>query len=276
MTRASALPQVDVTNTAVIDSVTPDPNPTNNTSTSVTAAQTANLRITKGGPARAAAGSLIRYTIIVTNEGPLVADAVQVQDALPPYLTLAGADPPQANGSTTSPRWLLGTLAPGESASLSLDVRVAASAPSGTVLNTATTETTTPERRMDDNTASWPTLIDTPGATAVTLAYLRAQRTSEGVAVTWQTLMEHDTAAFRVLRASSASGEGTVEVGRAESQGSGGGSYRLVDPNPPATPTWYWLVEVERDGTEQSYGPVAAATAGARSVYLVYLPDVAR
>ena len=38
VTRASALPQVDVTNTAVIGSVTPDPNLANNTSTSLTAA----------------------------------------------------------------------------------------------------------------------------------------------------------------------------------------------------------------------------------------------
>jgi uncharacterized repeat protein (TIGR01451 family) len=275
-TTAGTQPQIDVTNTAVITSVTPDPNPANNTSTSVTAAQTANLRIAKGGPARAAAGSLIRYTITVTNEGPLAAEAVQVQDALPPYLTLAAADPPPANGSTINPRWLLGTLAAGQSARISLDVRVAASAPGGSVLNTATTETTTPERRTDDNTASWSTLIETPGTTAVTLAYLRAERTGEGVAVTWQTLLEHNTAGFRVLRASSPSAQAASEVGRLESRGSGGGSYRLLDASPPDAPAWYWLVEVERDGSEHSYGPVTTTAPGARGVYLVFLPRVER
>jgi uncharacterized repeat protein (TIGR01451 family) len=273
---AGGAAQVDVTNTVTIAATTSDPAPDNNTDTSTVTAETANLIIGKIGPAHATAGDLIRYSVVVTNEGPLAAEHVIVHDTLPPYLTFAASVPAPAALSATSPAWDLGTLAAGESRTITIDARVAPTTPSGTLVNRVSTESITPERREDDNTASWPTLVETPGTTAVTLAYLRAERTDGGVAVRWQTLLEHNTARFRLVRAASNNlAEGLV-VGQIASLGSGGGVYGLLDRDAPAGRLWYWLIEVERDGDELVYGPTATPITTEEVVSLLYLPLVRR
>ena len=65
-----------------------DANTTNNTATSsVPLTPSADLQITKAGPANAVAGTNIVYTITVTNAGPSDATGVTLADPTPPGLT---------------------------------------------------------------------------------------------------------------------------------------------------------------------------------------------
>ncbi len=73
--------------TAVASSQTPDPDTSNNTGTAtVTVTPSADLAIVKTISANPAPlnGAVTYYTIVVTNNGPSVASAVTVADALPP------------------------------------------------------------------------------------------------------------------------------------------------------------------------------------------------
>jgi uncharacterized repeat protein (TIGR01451 family) len=79
----------NVANTASVASTggtpTPDPNNANNSSTATTPVgpASADLSITKVGPAKVFRGTPVVYTITVTNNGPTGANAVQVVDPTP-------------------------------------------------------------------------------------------------------------------------------------------------------------------------------------------------
>ena len=115
---------------------------------------------------------------------------------------------------------------------------------------------------------------------AVDLAYLRAERQGDGtVLVRWGTLEERKTDRFVIKRTSTPTlTANAVIVGERKSLGSAGGDYRVPDANAPAptSGTWYyWLVEVETDGTETVYGPASTAPS-TTSTYARYLPLVRR
>src|SRR5262249_9004639 len=78
-----------IANTAPASSTTPDPDAGNNTqSASVSVgAPSADLAVTKSGPATVTPGGMAVYTITVTNNGPSDADAVSVADPTPAGLT---------------------------------------------------------------------------------------------------------------------------------------------------------------------------------------------
>lgn len=91
---------------------------------SVTVAQTAaKLAITKVGPSKARAGSLVRYTISVRNTGTGEAKNVMVTDIVPAGLTLVS---PRGTVRGNTVTWSVGTLAPG--ASKTITVRMHAKA----------------------------------------------------------------------------------------------------------------------------------------------------
>lgn len=115
-----------------------------------------------------------------------------------------------------------------------------------------------------------------PTPTSVVLAYLKAERQSEqSVKVRWGTLSERDTDRFIVKRTTAESlTADAVVVGTVDSIGSAGGDYSLMDTDAPAD-AYYWLVEVELDGTERVYGPVRAENSLSDLIH-VYLPLVRR
>ncbi|WP_242241982.1 DUF6923 family protein [Bacillus cereus group sp. BfR-BA-01309] len=149
-----------ITNTATVNSTTPDPDPENNTSTVVTPINTeANISVVKTAtPDPAIAGEVLTYSVVVSNAGPNDALNVTLTDAIPseilnPEFSIDG-------GVTFNP-WLgsvdLGTVANGASVTVLIRGMVSASA-MGTITNTATVESTTPDSDPSDNT----TTIDTP------------------------------------------------------------------------------------------------------------------
>jgi uncharacterized repeat protein (TIGR01451 family) len=118
--------------------------------------------------------------------------------------------------------------------------------------------------------------LHNPGSTDIVLAYLRAERGEDGtVALSWRTLEEINTAHFRVLRAPTERLSTASPIAQLQSQGSGGGVYRLLDPQPLAH-AFYWLVEVERSGREQIYGPLDPQPVATTATLLTFVPIVRR
>ncbi len=75
-----------------VSSSTPDPSTTNNTANADTSVVgLADLALSKTGPASAVAGQQITYTIVVTNNGPSVAQFADIKDALPEGMSLVRA-----------------------------------------------------------------------------------------------------------------------------------------------------------------------------------------
>jgi uncharacterized repeat protein (TIGR01451 family) len=154
-------------NSATVSSATPDPSAANNSSTTTTTlAPRADLAVTKSGPAAATAGQNVSYTITVANDGPSVATAVTLADALPANTTFvsfaqnSGATfscttpPVGVNGNVTC---TIASLAP-STATFTLVINISPAA-SGTLANTATVSSTTPDPLPFDNSSTAPTTI---------------------------------------------------------------------------------------------------------------------
>jgi uncharacterized repeat protein (TIGR01451 family) len=91
------------------------------------------------GPTSAAADSDITYTLYYSNGGAAVANAARIEMAMPPNTTYQSSSGPQtctgvAVGGTGTLSCPLGNLAPGASGSITVTVRVSASA-TGTITN---------------------------------------------------------------------------------------------------------------------------------------------
>ena len=80
----------EINDVATASSTTPDPNTANNRATGkVVFSGSADLKVTKTGPASAVAGTPIQYVVTVTNNGPSPAIAAVVTDRLPAGVTFA-------------------------------------------------------------------------------------------------------------------------------------------------------------------------------------------
>jgi uncharacterized repeat protein (TIGR01451 family)/gliding motility-associated-like protein len=150
---ASLADGAQISNTATVSSTTTDPDATNNTSTVViTIAAGADLSVAKTAtPNPAVAGGQVVYTITVTNHGLGDAQNVTMTDVLPSGLTLTNVT--VSTGTWTTPVWTIGTLAAGQSVTLTMTVVVNSDVPHGsTILNTATVSSTTADPDMSNNT----------------------------------------------------------------------------------------------------------------------------
>ncbi len=160
-----------ITNTAVVEALTPDPNPDNNTDTALTPIQpSADLSILKtASPSPVLVGGRIEYLLTVSNAGPSPAENTVVTDILPTGLT--DAEISTDNGMT----WLpfdgtasVGTLAVGGSIQLLLRARVPAST-AESLVNTAIVASDTPDPNPDNNTFT----VDTPVLLSADLAMVK-------------------------------------------------------------------------------------------------------
>lgn len=114
---------------------------------------TADLEVSKSGPATVLEGGTVTYEVVVANHGPAVAQDVVVSDALPAGFTL---DPGSTTGTVVDGAltWQLGTLAVG--ATVPLTFSGTATAPAGsTLLNvvSGTSTTTDPSPANNDGSA---------------------------------------------------------------------------------------------------------------------------
>jgi hypothetical protein len=91
---------------------------------------------------------------------------------------------------------------------------------------------------------------------AISLAYLAADRDGRGRAVIrWAVPEEAQHVAFGVYREE----PGGERLRLTTEPLSGRMEYEFVDPSPPTGPTSYWLLEIDRDGSESWLGPVLLA-----------------
>ena len=149
---AQDVPRRDAANTLRVGSATADPNPADNTSTAVTAIETADLAVVKRSPAFIVAGAPFTVTLDYANAGPAAARDVTLRDLLPAGLELLSASPPPVG---PGPRWRLGDLPAGAAGSVALLLRAPTSAISGTTYtNVATIDAPSSADRDPANDAS--------------------------------------------------------------------------------------------------------------------------
>jgi uncharacterized repeat protein (TIGR01451 family) len=151
-----------ITNTATISGNQPDPSPGNNTSTYVTTVNPlVDVSITKSNsPNPVQPDGDLLYTLVVTNNGPSTAANVTVTDPMPSQVTFVTASNNGVyNSNTNTVTTSLGTLAPGQSVTMTIDTTVNFDAPLGTITNTATVSTTTPDSNLSNNTATANTTV---------------------------------------------------------------------------------------------------------------------
>ena len=163
--RGTVPPDADpgqLTNTASVDSSTPDPTDSNNSSGATTAVATdAAIKLGKtlltSPPDPLAPGQVFAFQIDVTNTGPSTARDVSVLDAATVGLAAdiqgdIGRDDCEFTDNDLVCR--LGDLEPGQTKTYYVVVASLPDEALGTYTNTATASTTTPEADLDDNVDS--------------------------------------------------------------------------------------------------------------------------
>ena len=151
-----------VPNTATVDSLTPDTDTVDNTSTVTITAAAPVPTCRSPSPARppSIAGGNAVYTIDVENAGPSTATAVVVTDDLPDGATaVAAASSRGACSPTPAPSCLLGDLPAGGTARITVTVAYDPDAPLGAALDTAGVESPTTDPNAANNEASASTSI---------------------------------------------------------------------------------------------------------------------
>jgi uncharacterized repeat protein (TIGR01451 family) len=147
-----------IANVAIVSSPTPDPNPANNASTtSGTAAASADLSISKTGPATAVPGGAnVVFTTVVTNNGPSDAQAVQVTDPTPANLTFVS----NAVDCMAAFPCSLGTVPAGATRSITSTYAVPSGYPvPAPIANTATVSSSTPDPVPANNSSTATVLV---------------------------------------------------------------------------------------------------------------------
>ena len=152
-----------ITNTVAVSSITPDPDPTNNTSTVTTPINTsADISVVKtANPSPVIAGNLLNYTMNVSNAGPsdalnvILTDAVSACILNPEYLLDGGLNWIAWPGTIN-----LGTIAAGATVTVLIRGIVDPSC-IGTITNTVTVSSITPDPNLANNTSTVTTPINT-------------------------------------------------------------------------------------------------------------------
>lgn len=147
-----------VTNTANVSTTATDSNPSNNSATTTaTLVAAADLSIAKSGPASFTPGQTVTYTVVVTNNGSIAAANTFVSDATPTGLTFVG----NSGACSTPYPCSLGTIASGQSATITSTYFAPSNLTAMSVTNTANVSSST----ADPNTANNTSSVTTPAAT---------------------------------------------------------------------------------------------------------------
>jgi len=153
---------VDVNDTAVASSATPDPNNANNQAQAgLTFTASADLSITKDdSPDPVTAGNNLTYTLTASNSGPSKAKGVTVVDTLPPGVTFQSATPSVGTFTHSAGvvTWNVGDLNSGASATLTLVVKVNPQT-TGQLDNSASISSQTSDPDTSDNSDTETTAV---------------------------------------------------------------------------------------------------------------------
>ena len=139
------------TNVVVVNSTTYDSNKSNNRANNTTVANPlCDVQVTKSVNAITVnLTDLVKWTIVVKNNGPSTARDVMVADVLPDGLKLIGAD--ASVGSYSNGVWNVGDLTDSSSETLVLITQVLKE---GIITNVVTVNSTTPDTDMSNNRAN--------------------------------------------------------------------------------------------------------------------------
>ena len=172
---ATAADLAEVNDVATVTSPTPDPVTANNKATgTLVFSASADLALTKTGPATAVAGTGITYTLVVRNDGPSAATAVVLTDALPAGVSFTSVSTTAGTCTYGQPtartlRCGLGTLASGATATVTVNASVAPDVAPGTILvNDADVTSATADPDNGDNLASVRTTVSALADLSVT------------------------------------------------------------------------------------------------------------
>jgi uncharacterized repeat protein (TIGR01451 family) len=228
---------------------------------------------------------IVTFTIYISNVGPSALDVLPLIDSYDPqYLNFVNSVPyPQEDANDGVLSWydLTGPapygfnrdLRPGEQFVITTVFAIVHD-----ITNTVNSAAVAGVSDVYDNSANDDQddvpIVDTP--TAIELLYLRATGQANGVRVEWATLLEVDSYGFWLYRAVLDQFAQAVQMTFQASQGSGDGAeYTYLDKEvQPGQNYWYWLVEVDNEGTQTRYGPVSAIVDTLALGHRLYLPLV--
>jgi uncharacterized repeat protein (TIGR01451 family) len=116
--------------------------------------------------------------------------------------------------------------------------------------------------------------------TAISLQSFAAQRSSKGVDLNWETIVEYNTRGFEIYRSENGQRSDAVKVSdsliTARGSASNGARYSWTDTSAASGTSYtYWLVEVELGGNSNWYGP-ATVQSQTSSANIIFLPFISR
>ncbi len=297
-------------NTAEVSSPTPDPDPSNNSSTDIVSVTAPLLIVTKrdalvidrNANGQVNPGDTIEYTIDIINDGNGPARDVVFTDTPDPNTTLvvgsvrvdpAGAQVTSGNNiGDASVQVRIGTIDAGTRVTVQFFVVINVPFPDdrnevanqGFVnsSNTPTVPSDDPDTPEPDDPTRTP-VIDTGDAppTAIVLSAFTASASEDGVLLRWVTAAEYNTWGFSIYRSSTADFADAEPVNNevilSRGRGVGETSYEFLDSSAADGAGYtYWLVEQEVDGTTFAYGPVSVPGLTDAAGQRVFLPLIFR
>ncbi len=279
-------PHVNTAQITNSDLPDPDSTPGNNTSSEddfarvTVPAAVADLRVSKDATALAKITDGVAFRVVVTNDGPDIATGVVVNDRLPAGLRFVSASPTQGRYDPQTGDWVVGNLANGASATLTM-VAVITVIGDAEVTNTAQVAKSNqfdPDSTPNNNdpTEDDQSSVTVSRPTAITLIGFTAARSDAGVRVSWTTGLEIGTQGFQLYRATR---DNRAEAGlltptpiTARGSAGQGATYSFVDTSAePGVSYRYWLVELATDGGSE-YGPITVGPQLDSAVFRIFLP----